>query len=335
MSDKEALYQFNKKPVNSEMVQYLVDTTYSVIKVKQSSASNYPSPPNSPTDEINSPPVSLFEFIRRLIKHSNVQTPTLMSTLVYLARLRAILPSNVYGIETTRHRIFLGCLILAAKSLNDSSPINKHWAAYTDGLLSIQEVNTIERELLEYLNWDLSITTQDLYNSLSFFLIPIKTKLKKIAENDLLTRQKHFISSTPSSTRLASLVAPKCINVKNSSSSSSVPSLMSSSSSRSTLSSINTQSSNSINNMLMREQQPMVMDNNNNNNNNNQYHYKPQQPPSKTGYRPLRLRSSNDNNQQQYYNHANVSSNNNTVPLEKPKSSILATAGRVTRALHA
>ncbi|CAM9010295.1 unnamed protein product [Wickerhamomyces anomalus] len=312
MTDKEALYHFNKKSVNSEMVQYLVDTTYSVIKVKPSLSSSYPSPPNSP--DAYSQPVQLFEFIRRLIKHSNVQTPTLMSTLVYLARLRAILPSNVYGIETTRHRIFLGCLILAAKSLNDSSPINKHWAAYTDGLLSIQEVNTIERELLEYLNWDLSITSQDLYNSLSFFLIPIKAKLKKVAENDLLTRQKHFISTTPSSTRLASLVAPKCVS--NSSSASSVPSLMSSSSSRSTLSSINTQSSHSINNML---REPVVMEQ--------------QQQPQKTGYRPLRLRSSNDNNQQSYYQQSQVSSNNLPInQLEKPRTSLLANAGRITRA---
>lgn len=311
MSDKEALYQFNKKPVNSEMVQYLVDTTCSVIKIKpSSSSSSYPSPPNSP-DELNKP-VSLFEFIRRLIKHSNVQTPTLMSTLVYLARLRSILPSNVYGIETTRHRIFLGCLILAAKSLNDSSPINKHWTAYTDGLLTIQEVNTIERELLEYLNWNLTITQQDLYNSLSFFLIPIKSKLKKIAENDLLTRQKHYISSTPSTTKLHNLVAPKVVST--SSSASSVPSLMSNSSSRSTLSSINTQSSNSINNML---KDPITMEN----------HTQPQK-----GYRPLRLRSSNDNNQG-YYSQNQSNNNISSGPiLTKPRSSLLAAAGRVTRA---
>ncbi|CCH45352.1 Cyclin-B1-2 [Wickerhamomyces ciferrii] len=328
MSDKEALYQFNKKPVNSEMVQYLVDTTYSVIKIKPSASNSYPSPPSSPNGQ---DPVSLFEFIRRLIKHSNVQTPTLMSTLVYLTRLRAVLPSNVYGIETTRHRIFLGCLILAAKSLNDSSPINKHWTAYTDGLLSIQEVNTIERELLDYLNWDLTITQQDLYNSLSFFLIPIKAKLKKIAENDLITRQKHYITSTPSSTRLASMVAPRAKPVSNSSSASSVPSLLSNSSSRSTLSSIGTQqSSNSINNML-NQSQPVILEQPEYN-----YQTKPlrQLTPSKSsngGYRPLRLRSSNDNNQQIYSNNMNNSQSSN-LNYEKSKNMMLAAAGKITRA---
>ena len=129
MSDYEALLQFNKKAVSKEMVQYLASTTASIIKIKKT---------NSMID-IALPAPPLVKFINRLIKHSNVQTPTLMATSVYLVKLRSIIPSNVYGIETTRHRIFLGCLILAAKTLNDSSPLNKHWAEYTDGLLLLRE----------------------------------------------------------------------------------------------------------------------------------------------------------------------------------------------------
>lgn len=230
------------------MVQYLVDVTTSLIKVKPAA---YPSPPSSPTSEA---PVPLFEFIRRLIKHSNVQTPTLMSTLVYLARLKTILPSNVYGIETTRHRIFLGCLILAAKSLNDSSPINKHWTAYTDGLLTLTEVNTIERELLEYLDWNLTITNNDLKFSLSYFLEPIKHSLRKRSHEQLIQRQKIYYtaSNTQSSTRLSSLLTtlPPPQEVTPSASLQSMPSLMSASSSRSTLSSISSTSNSSLHNYM-------------------------------------------------------------------------------------
>lgn len=228
------------------MVQYLVDVTGSLIKVRSSA---YPSPPPSPTDA----PVTLFEFIRRLIKHSNVQTPTLMSTLVYLARLKTILPSNVYGLKTTRHRIFLGCLILAAKTLNDSSPINKHWAAYTDGLLSISEVNTLERELLEYLDWDLTMTNNDLICALSHFLTPIKHELKKKQQEQIIQRQKVYFSGahTQATTRLSSLLTPSPSTEAVTSSSSmhsmsSVPSLMSASSSRTTLSSISSLSNSSL-----------------------------------------------------------------------------------------
>lgn len=109
-----------------------------------------------------------------------------MATTVYLSKLRSIIPGNVYGIETTRHRIFLGCLILAAKTLNDSSPLNKHWASYTDGLLHIREVNTIERELLEYFDWNVTITTNELTTCLSPFLQPIKEQCLKQRQQNLL-----------------------------------------------------------------------------------------------------------------------------------------------------
>ncbi|SCV99853.1 LAFE_0B03950g1_1 [Lachancea fermentati] len=162
MSDYEALLQFNRTRVSLEMVYFLASTTASIIQVRE---------------RRGTPNVSLVDFIKGLITRSNVQTPTLMSTAVYLTRLRSIIPASVYGIESTRHRIFLGCLILAAKNLNDSSPLNKHWASYTDGLLDISEVNTIERELLEYFDWNLKICTQDLTTCLAPFLKPIKDDL--------------------------------------------------------------------------------------------------------------------------------------------------------------
>lgn len=152
MSDYELLQRFNRQPVNAEMVEFLAATTESIIHIKNSGS----------MVTIALPPPQIATFIRSLVRHSNVQTPTLMASAVYLAKLRAIMPANVYGIETTRHRIFLGCLILAAKTLNDSSPLNKHWAKYTDGLLTVREVNTIERELLEYFDWNVMLSMEDL-----------------------------------------------------------------------------------------------------------------------------------------------------------------------------
>lgn len=281
MSDVDALYSFMRKPVNSEMVQYLVEITNSIIKVQPSQS--YPSPPTSPQHNYKSlgqpqaQPVSLYEFIRALIKHSNVQTTTLMSTLVLLEKLKDILPSNVYGIETTRHRIFLGCLIITAKTLNDSSPVNKHWAHYTNGLLSIAEVNTIERELLEYFNWNLSIEMEDLIESLMFFLIPIKEKMRQ-REEEKLMMMNHSIRRSNNFTASTSLSSLLSNRMNNSSSMSSVPSLISSSSSRSTLASIATTSSRSIDKLVYSDD------------------FKPQQLPKKSSLHPLKLRSASDNN---------------------------------------
>ncbi|CAI1924301.1 hypothetical protein SEUBUCD646_0D00730 [Saccharomyces eubayanus] len=175
MSDYDALLQFNKRPVSQEMIQFLATSTASIIQIRQNSNPVHGCPP---------PELSL--FIKKVVVQSNVQTPTLMATTVYLNKLKSIIPKNVYGIETTRHRIFLGCLILAAKTLNDSSPWNKHWTTYTEGLLKVREVNTIERELLEYFNWDVRITTSDLINSLAFFLVPIQEQLFRQERQELL-----------------------------------------------------------------------------------------------------------------------------------------------------
>ncbi|CCC67935.1 hypothetical protein NCAS_0A13770 [Naumovozyma castellii] len=188
MSDYEALLSFNKRAVSHEMIQFLASTTASIIQVKPHSE------PKTNTAHIIP---TLSNFIKALIKHSNVQTPTLMATTVYLSKLKSIIPCNVYGIETTRHRIFLGCLILAAKTLNDSSPMNKHWAQYTDGLLQIREVNTIERELLEYFDWDVTIKTKDLIICLSPLLQPIIEQSLRKNQMDLLL----FNAPTPGKVR--------------------------------------------------------------------------------------------------------------------------------------
>lgn len=111
-----------------------------------------------------------------------MQTPTLMTALVYLNRLRGILPGNAVGMGTTRHRIFLASLILSAKTLNDSSPLNRHWTKYTDGLLTNKEINLAERELISLLRWNLNISEKELALVLHPFLLKIKLDLRKKQE---------------------------------------------------------------------------------------------------------------------------------------------------------
>lgn len=200
MSDTEALKYFSRQPVNQDMVNYLVSTTNSIIQVK---------PPKSKFSSMNSSDllvspigkknVSLYNFIKNLIKYSNVQTPTLMATLIYLNKLRNLLPANAVGMETTRHRIFLAALILSAKSLNDSSPLNKHWTRYTDGLLTIDEVNMAERELIGLLKWNVVIKEDDLIIALQPFLIPIKEHMiKKLTIENNQKINYYRLSTKPS-----------------------------------------------------------------------------------------------------------------------------------------
>ncbi|VEU20326.1 DEKNAAC101145 [Brettanomyces naardenensis] len=217
MSDLQALHIFIKKPVSQEMIRFLVSTTNSVIAVAPSQSQldpqGYPTPPSSPSiyAQKSSPPApSLHSFIEQLVNYSHVPTSTLMSTLVYLTRLRAVLPPNSVGMETTRHRIFLGALILVAKSLNDSSPLNKHWCKYTDGLLTLADVNALELEMIDYLGWNnLTITAKDLIDNLAHFLEPIKWKLRHHNELKLSKARSQYLSASASASSLEIPLIPK------------------------------------------------------------------------------------------------------------------------------
>jgi G1/S-specific cyclin PLC1 len=192
-----ALEQFVYQPVSRAMIAYLADAASNVIQcdpnmmpppvadVRASKSQQILTPPRTPSpravrgDDGGLP--SLDDFITQLVVSSNVQVPTLMSSLVYLNRLKSRLQPMAKGLRCTTHRIFLASLILAAKYLNDSSPKNKHWANYsvissehsTFGF-SRTEVNLMEKQLLFLLDWDLRITEDDLYRDLDYFLDPIR-----------------------------------------------------------------------------------------------------------------------------------------------------------------
>ncbi|KAK3333028.1 hypothetical protein B0T19DRAFT_115153 [Cercophora scortea] len=191
-----ALDNFVYKPVDPEMIRYLADAAFNVIqcdptmmpppavdtRIKASAPAA--APPRAVRCDDGGLP-SLEEFITQLVVSSNVQVPTLMSTLVYLNRLKSRLQPMAKGLRCTTHRIFLASLILAAKYLNDSSPKNKHWASYSVLNTSVvnfgfsrTEVNLMEKQLLFLLDWDLRISEEDLYRELDYFLSPIRHDLK-------------------------------------------------------------------------------------------------------------------------------------------------------------
>ncbi|KAJ9132141.1 Cyclin [Pleurostoma richardsiae] len=193
-----ALDHFVYTPVSRAMISYLADAAFNVIQcdpnmmpppaAEPSRSYLPPSPPRTPPpravrcDDGGLP--SLEEFITQLVVSSNVQVPTLMSSLVYLTRLKSRLQPMAKGLRCTTHRIFLASLILAAKYLNDSSPKNKHWANYSvinsesfNFGFSRTEVNLMEKQLLFLLDWDLRITEEDLYRELDPFLAPIRNEI--------------------------------------------------------------------------------------------------------------------------------------------------------------
>lgn len=172
--DLKALNIFIRTPVSQDMIHKLVVTTLQVIPCKDDK--------NAKVANNGKPLPSLMTFINKLVRYTNVYTGTLMTTLVYLDRLKRRLPKTAQGLPCTRHRIFLSCLVLASKFHNDSLPKNIHWANYTDGLFTLKDLNLMERQLLYLLNWDMRVTSEQMCVQLDKFLEPIRRDLVRAAK---------------------------------------------------------------------------------------------------------------------------------------------------------
>ncbi|KDQ12700.1 hypothetical protein BOTBODRAFT_45613 [Botryobasidium botryosum FD-172 SS1] len=174
------------QPVSYDMVLYIVELVETVIVVDESAA--LPTPPITPTKPKGSAREqrserrsrkgafpSLDDFICELIRSSSVRVPTLLSTLVYLDRIRYKIPRVAKGLQCTRHRVFLATLIVAAKYLNDSSPKNCHWADHATNIFSVNEINLMEKQLLYLLEFDLRFSEKECLKAFAPFLDPADT----------------------------------------------------------------------------------------------------------------------------------------------------------------
>ena len=198
-----SLYSLMNQPVSQTMVSFLADTTRSVV--------------HTPAHHTDSSLPTLEQFIDSLVEQTHVYTPTLLTAAVYLQRLRKVLPRDAQGVGSTAHRIFLACLILSAKNHNDSSPLNKHWTKYSDGLFTLQDVNLMERQLLQLLQWNVRVSETDLKTVLApLYAVPtpvaspvahsnLPSKLRNASASSVASSTHTLVESPPS--RLDALMA--------------------------------------------------------------------------------------------------------------------------------
>ncbi|KAF9014862.1 hypothetical protein BDZ89DRAFT_437648 [Hymenopellis radicata] len=98
-------------------------------------------------------------FATNVLSRAEVTMPTVLVALVYVDRAKPHL--HIALEEWALERVFLGALIIASKYLNDSTLKNVHWAICT-GVFGKRDIGRIEREFLDVLDFELSVTDADL-----------------------------------------------------------------------------------------------------------------------------------------------------------------------------
>ncbi|KAG2065814.1 hypothetical protein BDR04DRAFT_1107918 [Suillus decipiens] len=133
-------------------------------------------------------------FVSDVLTRAEVTLPTLLVSLVYINRAKPHLQIALE--EWACERVFLGAVMVASKFSNDSTLKNVHWALCT-GVFGKRDVGRIEREFLDVLDFDLSITEDDILNhhdGLSSVALP-SHEFRKLADYSPSHAREQYHSS--------------------------------------------------------------------------------------------------------------------------------------------
>ncbi|KAK9766739.1 Pho80p cyclin [Basidiobolus ranarum] len=105
------------------------------------------------------PGISIYDYLRRIVKYTSVEKPCLIMLLVYIDRVSELHRSFIIS-SLTVHRFLITAVVVASKALCDAYCTNTHYAKV--GGVSTQEINALELEFLFFIDWKLYCSPETL-----------------------------------------------------------------------------------------------------------------------------------------------------------------------------
>eukprot|EP00294_Goniomonas_avonlea_P001468 CAMPEP_0114552946 /NCGR_PEP_ID=MMETSP0114-20121206/7392_1 /TAXON_ID=31324 /ORGANISM="Goniomonas sp, Strain m" /LENGTH=306 /DNA_ID=CAMNT_0001737849 /DNA_START=9 /DNA_END=929 /DNA_ORIENTATION=+ len=109
----------------------------------------------TPFHATNDPNISMLVYVKRLQDFCGASPCAFLNGMIYVDRALVKMPGFLVS-SFSVHRLYLTCLLIAAKFLDDDYYSNAHWADV--GGISLKELNRLEVDTLFLLNFDLNVT---------------------------------------------------------------------------------------------------------------------------------------------------------------------------------
>ncbi|KAJ7163425.1 hypothetical protein C8R43DRAFT_1171322 [Mycena crocata] len=93
-------------------------------------------------------------FIAYALHRTKLHQTVTYGALVLLQRLKARFPTAKCS---SGHRLFISAFMVASKIICDDSYSNKSWSLVAQGMFTLSQINQMEREMCNYLDWELTV----------------------------------------------------------------------------------------------------------------------------------------------------------------------------------
>ncbi|KAG6844417.1 hypothetical protein H0H87_007072 [Tephrocybe sp. NHM501043] len=105
----------------------------------------------------SAPSISVLDYLKRIVKFTNVEKTCLLITLHYIDLICSRVPLFTLS-SLTCHRFIISSITVSSKGLCDAFCTNSLYAKV--GGISVTELNILEREFLSVIDWRLTCTRE-------------------------------------------------------------------------------------------------------------------------------------------------------------------------------